>query len=489
MPFIVKQQAQLQKDRIAIEFREHTVSYRTLFDRVKAVASFLQHQGFQKNDVIGMLLDNHHELPIVYFAIQYAGYIVMPINTKLAPTEIAYILQHSEARAVIANRHLKQKVLDTGVRLAYCWTLDELPHVQNNVFEEPTLHEDDTAIILYTSGTTGQPKGVMLSHRAIYATASQWADAMQLTTADRMFICTPMFHCAGLHVFLNPTILTGGTIILEQVFSARAMPTWLRDSEATIFFGVPAMYMMLLNNEDFRTFDLSHLRLFKYGAAPMPYELITQLRKLFPHVKLQNSYGQTENGPCATTLTDDAMLEKIGSVGKPASPQTEMTIFSPDGAQLPAGVVGEIGIRGPHVMTGYLKNEQETARTLKDGWLLTGDLGRIDEEGYLFIVDRKKDMLIRAGENVYPVEVEEVLFQLPAILEAAVVGIPHPIYGEVPKAYVSLKEGQSLTTDEMQRYCLTRLAKYKVPVELEILQELPRNASGKVLKHVLRAQT
>lgn len=335
---------------------------------------------------------------------------------------------------------------------------------------------------------TGQPKGVMLSHRAIYATASQWADAMQLTKADRMFLCTSMFHCAGLHVFLNPTILIGGTLILEEIFSASAMPTWLRDSQATIFFGVPAMYMMLLDNEDFRTFDLSHLRLFKYGAAPMPYGLITQLRQLFPHVKLQNSYGQTENGSWATTLKDDAMLEKIGSVGKPASSQTEMAIFGPDGEQLQAGVVGEIGIRGPQVMTGYLKNEQETARTLKDGWLLTGDLGRIDEEGYLFIVDCKKDMLIRAGENVYPVEVKEVLFQLPAVLEA-VVGIPHPIYGEVPKAYVSLKEGQSLSTDEMQRYCLERLAKYKVPVELEVLDELPRNASGKVLKHVLRTHT
>lgn len=175
--------------------------------------------------------------------------------------------------------------------------------------------------------------------------------------------------------------------------------------------------------------------------------------------------------------------------GKPVSPDTEMAIIGPDGERMPAGVIGEIAIRGPQVMTGYLKNERETARTLKDGWLLTGDLGRIDEEGYLFIVDRKKDMLIRAGENVYPVEIEEVLFQLPAVLEAAVVGIPHPVYGEVPKAYVSLKEGQSLSAKEMQMYCLQRLAKYKVPVALEVLNELPRNASGKVLKHVLRAQS
>lgn len=488
MPYVLKQQAINRPDHSAIEFRTHKKTYADVYREATALAGYLQQFDYEKNTVIGIFMDNHADFPVIYFGIQLAGLIAMPINTKLAPTEVAYIIEHSEAKAMFCDTALIEKMAATGMPLAQCFTTEELPTIYaHEPYEASDVDDEDIAVIMYTSGTTGKPKGVMLSYRAIYEASVQWETSSELTAQDRVFICTPLFHCAGLHVFLTPTIMAGGSFIIEEAFSPTQAPTWLRDSQATIFFGVPAMYMLLLNNDDFSTFDLSKLRLFAYGAAPMPYELIAKLRQLFPHVALQNFYGQTENSPCSTTLKGDDVLEKIGSVGKPPTDKTSVRIATPDGEELPNGVVGEIAVKGPQTMTGYLRNPEETAHALRDGWLFTGDLGRLDDDGFLYIVDRQKDMLIRGGENVYPVEVEEVLFQMPEVLEAAVVGIPHPVYGEVPKAYVCLKAGQSLTIESLMSYCSERLAKYKIPMEMEVLEALPRNASGKVLKHVLRS--
>ncbi|WP_347177931.1 class I adenylate-forming enzyme family protein [Sporosarcina thermotolerans] len=284
-----------------------------------------------------------------------------------------------------------------------------------------------------------------------------------------------------------PVTYKGGTIIIEEAFSPKGTLELLQKSNPTMFFGVPAMYTIILNLPNIRELELPSLRLFGYGAAPMPYEMVKKLKDTFPNVKVQNLYGQTENSPAASTLKDDLALEKIGSVGE-ALPQTEIQVVDEFGAPLPIGAVGEIVMRGPQVMKGYLRDEEETKRTVRNGWLYTGDLGKLDEEGLLYIVDRKKDMIIRGGENVYPVEVEEVLFQIPSLLEATVVGVPHEVLGEVPKAYVVIKENHTLTEDEIKEYCMNNLAKFKVPMEVEFLDELPRNASGKVLKHVLRSQ-
>ena len=219
----------------------------------------------------------------------------------------------------------------------------------------------------------------------------------------------------------------------------------------------------------------------------MPYELVRKVKALYPNVKVQNLYGQTENSPAATTLKDHHALDKVGSVGE-ALPQTEVQVVDEFGEPLPVGQVGEIVTKGPQVMKGYLKNEEATRRTIQNGWLYTGDLGRFDEDGLLYIVDRKKDMIIRGGENVYPVEVEEVLYQIPELLEAAVVGIPHTVYGEVPKAFIVLKEGQRLTEEAIIAFCSKQLAKYKLPEEVVFIDSLPRNASGKVLKTALRKE-
>lgn len=484
MPRALKLQAEQYADHIAITYRNTNLTYRTFFQRIQSLAGFLQYQSYEKQNIIGILMENDENLPVVYLAIQYAGYIAMPINTKLTTSEITYILTHSKACAVIAHAHLTHKLAN----ICKCFIIEELSWIfkETLTFKEIPLNIDDTAVVIYTSGTTGKPKGVMLSHKAIYVTAQSWAKAMALSEKDRLFLCTPLFHCAGLHVFLNPSILAGSTLILEKSFSIRNVPRWLHESKATVFFGVPTMYELLLQQNAFSPTNMPSLRLCTYAAAPMPIPLIERLHRQFPAVQLQNCYGQTENGPCATTLFYQQIPAKADSVGQVINYTTNIQIVDSTGAAVSTGSIGEIAISGPQVMNGYLHDPIATSHVLKDNWLLTGDVGYIDEEGYLYLVGRKKDMLIRGGENIYPLEIESVLMQLPPVVEVAVVGVPHPIYGEVPKAYVSVKEGENVCLELIREHCLKHLASYKVPVAFEKLNYFPRNASGKVMKHLLK---
>lgn len=487
MTEVLKQHAQTIGDQTMIVYHEKETTYKEFYDTATSIAASIQDINLEKNSIIALLMDNTDAFPLAYFAVQFAGYIVMPINTKLAAPEIQFILENSQAKGIVVDEKLHSKLEKTGYTFQakiLSHELYDLPNLTAH-YREPKIEGDDVAVVMYTSGTTGKPKGVMLTHQNILATSELWAKPMELTTNDRLFICTPLFHCAGTHVFMVPTFYVGATFIIEESFSPTNIVRQLSETKATFFFGVPSMYTLILNSEVDDAYDLSNLRLFGYGAAPMPYELIKKLKEKYPKVKVQNFYGQTENSPAATSLLDVDALTKIGSVGKPLD-RTSIRIDDGEGRELPTGYVGEITVKGPQVMKGYLNNKEETNFALRNGWLYTGDLGRVDEEGYLFIVDRKKDMIIRGGENIYPIEIEEVLFQMPQVFEAAVVGIPHPVYGEVPKAYVRLKEGFELTADDILTYGVTQLAKYKLPYEIEFIDELPRNASGKVLKHVLR---
>ncbi|WP_155593520.1 class I adenylate-forming enzyme family protein [Lysinibacillus cavernae] len=488
MTDILENYAVQQPNEIASLYDGKKLSYRDFYQRVKRFAAYLQEQDYEKDDVIALYTLNSDLFLIAYLGVQLAGFVVMPINTKLAAPEVDFIFNHSQAKGLIYDERLAALLEDVSYSFQYVVGLQEMKDIVENDHYKRTvvqLEAHDTAVVMYTSGTTGKPKGVMLTHQNIVATADIWSSSMNMSRKDKMFICTPLFHCAGLHVFAMPMIYQGGTIVIEEAFSPTKTLAQIAATDATIFFGVPSMYTIILNTPGFKEQSLNHLRLLCYGAAPMPYELVKQVKEAFPNVKVQNLYGQTENSPAATSLLDTDALTKIGSVGKPLA-QTEVCVVDSEGMSVPAGEVGEICVKGPQVMKGYLRYPEETARTIKDGWLYSGDLGRFDEEGYLYIVDRKKDMIIRGGENIYPIEVEEVLYQMPEILEAAVVGLPHEVYGEVPKAFVVLKEGKSLDENTILSYCQTRLAKYKVPYEIEFLAELPRNASGKVLKHTLR---
>ena len=489
MTNVLMQHALDRPEEAAIIFEGNEWTYRNLYHNAKKIAGYLQSRGYQKGDIIAQFMLNSDVFMAVYYGVQLAGCTVMPVNTKLAAPEVDYIFMHSEAKALFYDDAVAGTLEATNTRFEEELNLQDIRAIlEDDSYSGDdfvSLEADDTAVVMYTSGTTGKPKGVMLSHQNIYETAEIWSESMNMTREDRMYICTPLFHCAGSHVFAVPTMYRGGTVVIAESFSPDHTLAHLVETSATIFFGVPAMYAILLNKPELETYDFEHLRLLCYGAAPMPYELVKKLKEAFPKVAVQNLYGQTENSPAATSLLDDAALTKIGSVGKPLS-RTEVKLVDAEGKEVPVGEVGEICVRGPQVMKGYLRNLEETLLAIHDGWLYSGDLGRFDEEGYLYIVDRKKDMIIRGGENIYPIEIEEVLYRMPEVLEAAVVGVPHEVYGEVAKAFIALKEGRSLSEEDVLQYARTQLAKYKVPAEVEFVGSLPRNASGKVLKHTLR---
>lgn len=495
---ILRQHAANQPDQIVTIFQGRATNYQQLQERCRDLGGYFHRQGLVQGDVVALLVNNSDSFVTCYFACQAAGLVVLPINTRLAPPEIEYILQHSEARLLVYDQELSSVVEQL---------IPSVPALQHFVhigeggggFElaeaiklggdipELTRQEDDTAVIFYTSGTTGRPKGVMLTHRNCVSVASMWNEALAMRKDDRVMIVAPLFHCAAAHVFMLPTMYAGGTLVIEPGFHPQEAVDSLQKNDVSIFFGVPAMYMILLSTPKMESLQAPHLRKFMYGAAPMPYELIRRIKQLFPHIEVQNLYGQTENSPGTSTLGDEHALSKVGSVGKPL-PRSEVRIVDEDGNEVPTGQVGEITIKGDHVMKGYVKNPEATALAMRNGWLLSGDLGKFDEEGFLYIVDRKKDMLIRGGENIYPIEVEEVLYEMPEVLEAAVVGVPHEIYGEIPKACVVVKPESLLTEEQVLAFCRERLAKYKVPALVEFVEALPRNASGKVLKTVLRGE-
>lgn len=483
--------ADSQPDKIYTTYEGRTWTYQSFYEKAKRVASYFQNKGYEKEDIIALYALNSDIFLVCYFGIQLGGFTAMPVNTKLAAPEVEYIFSNSEAKALIYDVRIEETIHGTAhqfqdvLQIGGDDTIGSVIADEALHFRQAALQPEDTAVVMYTSGTTGKPKGVMLTHANIQAAAEIWSEAMAITENDRMLVATPLFHCAASHVFVVPVTYMGGSLIIEEVFSPDRTVNMLQTSGPTMFFGVPAMYSIILNMPAIQETKLPALRLFCYGAAPMPYELVKKLKEIFPGVGLQNCYGQTENAPAASSLKDEFALGKIGSVGE-VLPQTEIRIADEFGESLPVGQVGEIVVKGPQVMKGYLRNEEATHQAIRNGWLYTGDLGKFDEDGLLYIVDRKKDMIIRGGENVYPVEVEEVLYQIPQLLEAAVVGVPHEVYGEVPKAYAVKKQGQEISEQDIKDYCATQLAKYKVPLEVEFMEELPRNASGKVLKHTLR---
>ncbi|WP_053073972.1 long-chain fatty acid--CoA ligase [Bacillus sp. LL01] len=489
--------AEQNPSKVITTYNKRHTTYAEFYQQAQNVAGYFQAKGYQKDDIIAVYLHNSDYFLVCYYACQIGGFTILPVNNKLTANEINYIFTHSEAKALIYDERFQtviEELQETINNMDDLLVVGEKENTLEDVINGPELpvekkdnQGNDTAVVFYTSGTTGKPKGVMLSASNIEASTKIWIEAMEITSDDRMHIVAPLFHCAASNVFSLPVIYAGGTIIIEEAFSPEQTLQTMEEEKVTIFFGVPAMYSILLNTPKMSTLDLSNLRLFTYGAAPMPYELVKKVKALYPNIKVQNLYGQTENSPAATTLKDHYALDKVGSVGE-VLPQTEIRVVDEFGESVPVGEVGEIIVKGPQVMKGYLKNEEATNVALKDGWLYSGDLGRFDEDGLLYIVDRKKDMIIRGGEKVYPVEIEEVLYEIPELLEAAIVGVPDKVLGEVPKAYVVLKEGADVEEEAILQFCKKKLATYKLPKEVEFIDRLPRNASGKVLKTSLRTQ-
>lgn len=335
--FITKrlyEQSQQIPNEVAIIFNDEQWTYEELYHSAEKIAFYLMQQGYKRGDIVAQFTLNSNLFMAIYYGVQLAGLTIMPVNTKLAPPEVDYIFMHSEAKVLIYDEQLLSTIQATTTEFQEVLTLNKIKEIVasdiSSNFEGSNLDMEDTAVVMYTSGTTGKPKGVMLSHRNIHETAEIWSDSMEMNTSDRMYICTPLFHCAGSHVFAVPTILKGGTVIIEEAFSPENTLKQLLKIEATIFFGVPAMYTILLNKSELSNYSFDQLRLFCYGAAPMPYELVKRLKDAFPNVKVQNLYGQTENTPATSSLLDDVALIKIGSVGKPLA-RTEVQLLDSNG--------------------------------------------------------------------------------------------------------------------------------------------------------------
>jgi len=491
---------------IALIFNKRKVSYRQLNEHVKKLASGLKGLGVKKGSKIAILLLNSPEFVISYFAITGLGAIVVPLNHMLKAEELKYILEDSEASIIITSSHFCEKTNQLRIRLeklTYIITVDsEIPgtislrsiyekYPANNI--EENVNKDDIAAILYTSGTTGKPKGAMLTHYNLLSNATVAADAIRATSRDNFLCILPMFHSFACTACVILPLLKGArTTIMESPQPFHHVIKNILFKRVTIFIGVPSIYNILKDAHLPRIFTsrllrfLNPLRLFISGAAALPVETLTKFERKF-RLPLLEGYGLTEASP-VVSFNPLVGKRKAGSIGLPLK-DIEVAIVSKDGNLLGPEEVGELLVNGPNVMKGYFKLPQATKETLKDKWLWTGDMAKMDKDGYIYIVDRKKDMVNVRGLNVYPKEIEELLYRHPKISEAAVIGVADKHKGEVPKAFIALKDGQTVTEQEIIHFCRKRMASFKVPKYVEFRKNLPKNATGKILKTALREES
>ena len=480
----------------AVRFNERVLSYAQLDRAARGVASALRARGVAPGDKVALLIPNVPEFTIAYFGILYAGATVVPINVLAAAPEVHYFLEDSEAKLLIAHPFFadaaRRGAADAGRPLVLAGggkavpdTLEAMQEADPIDFPHPT-GADDTAVILYTSGTTGKPKGAELTHSNLFLNCAFVIPRLHpLPDRDRAvsIACLPLFHSFGQTAIQNATIAYGGTMTLLPRFGPKEAFEILERDRVTLFAGVPTMYFALLHYTPERNYDLSALEICLSGGAPMPVEVMNAFEKRFG-VPVLEGFGLSETSPVAS-FNLAGKPRKPGSIGYPVW-GVEMAIVDDQDRPLPDGERGEIVIRGHNVMKGYWKRPEATAEALRNGWFHSGDIGYRDADGCYWIVDRKKDMILRGGFNVYPREVEEVLYAHEAVAEAAVVGVPHESHGEEVKAVVALKPGYSVTAEELIAWCRERLAAYKYPRAIEFRDALPKGPTGKILKRELR---
>jgi acyl-CoA synthetase (AMP-forming)/AMP-acid ligase II len=485
-------------DRAITIFEGKATTYREMAIRASALATGMHERGIGPGQVVGLLSYNCPEFLETIFAANYLGAVAMPINWRLAAPEVRYILEHSEARALVCDEALlaladdATKDVDPSLLKACIapeatggWTtIAELRSDESPVDRIPT-DVDDTHRLMYTSGTTGRPKGVMITHANL-----AWKNLAHLiefgfNVDDLGLACGPLYHVGALDLTTTTLIAAGTTTIVHRAFDAAAVVDEIERSRVTTVWLAPAMVNAIMALPDVESRDLSSVRVIINGGEKMPIPLIERIQRTFPSAWFADAYGLTETVSGDTFLDRDNLITKLGSVGRPCV-YLELEVWDEQGRPVAAGERGEIVLRGPKVFKGYWHDPEATDRAFAGGWFHTGDIGVIDEDGYLFIVDRLKDMIVSGGENIAGSEVERVLYEHDAVLEAAVVGRPDERWGEVPVAFVVLRTGQSASAEELIALCASQLAKYKVPKDVTFLEALPRNPSGKVLKRELR---
>ncbi|WP_434091778.1 AMP-binding protein [Rossellomorea vietnamensis] len=514
-------------DKAAIHFMGKEIGYKELYESALKFAGYLKTLGINKGDRVAIMLPNTPQSVIAYYGILYAGGVVVQTNPLYMEREIEYQMKDSGAKVILTLDILYPRVSkvmkNTDLEHIIVTAIkDYLPFPKNLIYpfiqkkqygivvkvdhrgqnhlfteimktavaeaisQEEFDFENDLALLQYTGGTTGFPKGVMLTHKNLVANASM-CDAWLYKCRkgeEKMLGILPFFHVYGMTAVLILSVMQGYKMILLPKFDAETTLKTIQKLKPTLFPGAPTIYIGLLNHPDLKKYDLSSIDSCLSGSAPLPVEVQQQFEEVTGG-KLVEGYGLTESSPVTHSnfLWDKARIK--GSIGVPW-PGTDSAVFSMEtGEPLPPNEMGEIVVKGPQVMKGYWNRPEETEQTLKDGWLLTGDIGYMDEKGYFYVVDRKKDMIIAGGFNIYPREIEEVLYEHPAIQEVVAAGVPDPYRGETVKAYVVLKEGESLTEEELNEYSRKYLAAYKVPRIYEFRKELPKTAVGKILRRAL----
>ncbi len=474
----------------AVRLDDLVLSYGQLRSAGQGVTGLLQSAGVAAGDRVGVMLPNIPAFPIAFYGALGAGAIVVPMNPLLKSREVAYYLGDSGARVLLAWQgaaaEAAKGAADTGTRVIEVADAD-LTAVLRGVAPRPaatSAADGDDAVILYTSGTTGQPKGAELTHGGLSRNAQLTAETLLRNAPDDVMMgCLPLFHVFGLTCGLNATVVAGGTLTLLPRFDAGKALEIIERDRVTIFEGVPTMYAAMLHHPNADIARTASLRLCISGGAAMPVEVLRGFEEKFGCVILEG-YGLSETSPVASFNHPDKP-RKPGSIGTPIL-GVEMRLVGSDGGTVPQGEVGEIAIRGHNVMKGYWERPEATADAIPDGWFRTGDLARMDEDGYYYIVDRKKEMIIRGGYNVYPREIEEVLYEHPAVAEVAVIGIAHSELGEEVAAAVALRPGASATPEELRAFARDRVAAYKYPRHVWLVSELPKGPTGKILRRAVR---
>ncbi|WP_203340608.1 long-chain-fatty-acid--CoA ligase [Planococcus beijingensis] len=492
---LFRQSAEEYADHTAVTFFDKTYSYRELEEAIRHFTKKLAGIGIRKNDRVAIMLPNCPQYPISFYAALSCGATIVQLNPMFQPAELLHILNDSETKAlIILNRlmPLFDSIKDqTSVQHVLAVGLDGGAAESAPIGDMPRLMmnpKEDVAVIQYTGGTTGLPKGAMLTHRNIVANTLQSAATSEVTTKkgkEKVLTISPLFHVYGMTSGMSVTFYNGGNMILVPKFDVGQVVELIEKEKPTAFPGVPTMYIALLDYHRSRKFDLSCLESCSSGSAPLPLEVLDRFNAI-SGTTVAEGYGLSEASP-VTHRNPVRSLQKNGSIGIPL-PNTDSRIVDIATGQetLPVGQVGELVVRGPQVMKGYWNRPEETAVAIREDWLYTGDLAKMDEDGFFYIVGRKKEMILASGFNVYPIEVENVLYRHPAIREAAVFGVPDAYRGETVRAVVVLNE--EVTEEELIAYCRTQLSAYKVPEAIIVVEELPKTAVGKILKRALQKQ-
>ena len=499
---VLEHHARRHPDHPVARCADRTVTYGGLVEWSSRLAAGLAARGVRAGDVVGLLSYNSVEFLATIFAANALGAVAMPVNWRLAGPELRYLLEHSGARAFVCDGELIElgEAASSGLDQPLARVVVPTPEVPAAVGWEPF---DDLAAaepladrvraagrdvhrLMYTSGTTGRPKGVMITHANLAWKNIAHVTEFGFTSADVGLACGPLYHVGALDLVTTSMIAVGATTIVHRTFDSAAVVEEIERSGVTVVWMAPAMLRAVLDEPGVEERDLSSVRVIIAGGEKLPIPFIDRLERTFPSAWLADAYGLTETVSGDTFLDRASVRAKLGSVGR-ACLYLDLEIWDDAGHPVPPGERGEVVLRGPKVFAGYWRDPEATATAFAGGWFHTGDVGVKDADGYVYIVDRLKDMIISGGENIAGSEVERVLYEHPAVLEVAVVGRPHERWGEVPVAHVVLRPGTDPTADELIEHCRGQLAKFKVPAAVEFLDALPRNPSGKVLKRELRS--